>query len=147
MGARYLSSAGLRSGNLIERAKFFPVPAPDKNRSPILPLESSQPVLSSSQLTGPLGSAVLRGSASKAWKLPTSNLPIETCFMEVSILLTLSFDFLCWDLSFPFENTKSPQPENPGKSLEITIWPTPGPSWKLPRNYQKITEAPKNTKN
>ena len=35
MGARFLSSTGLGSGNLIERAQFFPVPALDKNRSPI----------------------------------------------------------------------------------------------------------------
>ena len=27
MGARFLSSTGPRSGNLIERAQFFPVPA------------------------------------------------------------------------------------------------------------------------
>ena len=34
MGARFLSSAGLRSGNLIERAQFFPVPVLDKSRPP-----------------------------------------------------------------------------------------------------------------
>ena len=36
MGARFLSSTGLGSGNLIERAQFPPVPILDKNRSPIL---------------------------------------------------------------------------------------------------------------
>ena len=35
MGARFLSSTGLQSGKPIERAQFFPVPALDKNRSPI----------------------------------------------------------------------------------------------------------------
>ena len=35
MGARFLSSTGLGSGNLIERAQFPPAPALDKNWSPI----------------------------------------------------------------------------------------------------------------
>ena len=35
MGARFLSSTGLGFGNLIKRAWVFPVPALDKNRSPI----------------------------------------------------------------------------------------------------------------
>ena len=34
MGARFLSSTGLGSGNLLERAQFFPVPALDKSGSP-----------------------------------------------------------------------------------------------------------------
>ena len=34
MSARLLSSTGLGSGNLIERAQFSPAPALDKNRSP-----------------------------------------------------------------------------------------------------------------
>ena len=34
MGARFLSSTGLGSGNLIGRAEFPPAPALDKNRSP-----------------------------------------------------------------------------------------------------------------
>ena len=37
MGARFLSSTGLGYGALLERAQFFPVPALDKNRSPIFP--------------------------------------------------------------------------------------------------------------
>ena len=35
MGARFLSSTGLGSGNLIGRAQFPPAPALDKNWSPI----------------------------------------------------------------------------------------------------------------
>ena len=37
MGAQFLSSTGLGFVNLIERAQIFPVPALDKNQSPILP--------------------------------------------------------------------------------------------------------------
>ena len=36
MGARFLSSTGLGSGNLIQRAQFFPVPALDKVGLPVL---------------------------------------------------------------------------------------------------------------
>ena len=47
-----------------------------------------------------------------------------------------------WDPRFSLENTKwclkIPPPQ---KSRKITIWPTPGLSWKLPKNYQKITKG------
>ena len=40
MGARFLSSTGLGFGTLTERTKVFPVPALDKNRSPITEIKS-----------------------------------------------------------------------------------------------------------
>ena len=43
--------------------------------------------------------------------------------------LNCRFPLLGWDHSFPLENSK------------ITIWTTPGPSWKLPKNYLKMTKS------
>ena len=41
-----------------------------------------------------------------------------------------------WDLSFPLENTKSPQPETPGKFTQNLQF---GPPRDRPENYRKMT--------
>ena len=46
MGAQFLYSTGLRFGTLMEKAEFFPVPALDKNRSPmVLRPDASTPAM------------------------------------------------------------------------------------------------------
>ena len=80
---------------------------------------------------------LLKGFAS----LETKDMICSYIVMEYAHMGDLNDYLEDWDPSFTLENTKSPHPENPGKLLKNTIWPTPDCPEKHLTFTQKIAKV------
>ena len=73
-------------------------------------------------------------------KIPKNNSQ-GIAFVIISCLRVVRMvDLHPWDHGFPFDNTKSPRPENPGKLLRNCNLAHTGTVLKITENYRKTTK-------